>query len=793
MSDRVMTARVRAEVLNNGLDLVGFAPTSRWAKAPFLMSPGAILPGSRTVIVGAIHITDTWTEMGGEPEPQDRSPGGWMDQNSLLDRVAYRVVRLLEDHGYQAIAVASSNIWRYRRFEGIPSLFAPDLSHMHAAAAAGLAIIGWSGLAITPEFGPRVRYISIVTDAELDPTPLYSGPELCDLCMDCVRACPTFALSKDFNSPKPHVVEIEDKVFKYANKNAWRCAWAEHFNLDLNSETTKTVDHVDEEVILRETAEKGRRGHERGVCQKVCIPPHLRTDEPSFGRPEKKIAMRRINRRYPETMPTLRKIRDDLFAEAVRLGVDLAACGPLQAETKAGQLAVKDAPGMKTVLALAIRVPPEAVGPAAAAPDVQGVFGVGYARHMHHILLRLARRMEDYGYHAASYTGHLPPAHYPEVSEFAVMAGLGRLGADGVLETEEFGRNVLAGAITTDAPLDPSPEVSVAHPAPAARPAPRPARLRAELESVARENLVSLFGVAGAEVFDQLVADLRANVDERQLGERVVDDNPDYHGPYRPRVVRENVRLRLPRDLLPGARSVIVLGMHFPRAVMENAGNPERAQIGTYAFYQYETTFELRFAAVELVKKLNAAGYRALPTENLTGIGSLVDSHRGLLPDARCNALEAVAAGLGQLGRSGALLTPEYGPHQRLIAIVTDAELPRDAMQRGAWPCRDCRACVEACPMTALAVDHGFEVRVNGAKVWHPAIDRHRCDWSKRYALCKEEGPALIGNKTDVPKPEGNITIEMIAEGCAHRDPIMKSRPCILETCLKVCPAGRAG
>ena len=33
--------------------------------------------------------------------------------------------------------MASSNIWRYRAFEGVPSLFAPDLSHIHAAAASG--------------------------------------------------------------------------------------------------------------------------------------------------------------------------------------------------------------------------------------------------------------------------------------------------------------------------------------------------------------------------------------------------------------------------------------------------------------------------------------------------------------------------------------------------------------------------------------------------------------------------------------------------------------------------------
>ena len=75
------------------------------------------MPESKTVVVGAIHITDTWTEMGGEPGPQDQSPGGWMDKNSLMDRVAYKIVRLLNAEGHQAIAVASSNIWRYRQYE----------------------------------------------------------------------------------------------------------------------------------------------------------------------------------------------------------------------------------------------------------------------------------------------------------------------------------------------------------------------------------------------------------------------------------------------------------------------------------------------------------------------------------------------------------------------------------------------------------------------------------------------------------------------------------------------------
>ena len=800
MSDRVLTEQVRKLVLGQGMDLVGFGPVERWKNAPFLLSPKAILPESKTVIVGAIHITDTWTEMGGEPEPQDRSAGGWMDQNSFMDRVAYKTVRLLSERGHQAIAVASSNIWRYRDFPGIPSLFAPDLSHIHAATAAGLAEIGWSGLAITPEFGSRCRFISIVTDADLVPTPMYSGPALCDRCMDCVRTCPSAALRKDMNSSKPHRVEIGGRVFEYANKNIWRCAWAEHFNLDLNSRNLKEWDHIGEAEILLELREKGTRNHERGVCQKYCVPPHLRSKEPSFGRTDKLITQNRILRRYPENMPTLRKMRDDITAYAARFGIDVTAVAPLDPNTESGKLALSDAPGMCTVIALAMQIPEEVAKAANTESSLLDTYKYGsgfkmldpyrygYGFKLHHILLRVARMVEDYGYHAASYTGSLPPLKN-EATGFAVMAGLGTCDDHGHFTMPEFGENVFIGAVVTNAPLDPTPAgkgtaVVSSHPV-----KQTPKKLRSDLERLAGDNLVSLFGVAPVQRFDSIVEDLKRQVDEKQLGEAVVDKNPDYHGVYKPEVVIEPKKIQHPRDYMPEAKSVIVLGMNFPEALVKNAGLPETQQIGPYAFHQYQTAFELRFAACELASSLAKQGYKTYISENMLGIGSLVDSHRGFLPDARCNAIEAVAAGLGQLGKSGSLLTPEFGAHQRQIVIITDAELPADGLYQGESPCQDCKICVDLCPMDALGGD-AIALRIDGKVLTIPTVNRHRCDWSKKYALCSEEGPALIGNKTNVAKPEGMVTIETIAEAITGRDPIMKRRPCILETCLHKCPAG---
>ena len=385
MIDRVLTEAVRADILGSGMDLVGFAPATRWEHAPELLRPTAILPEARTVVVCGIHITDTWTEMGGEPEPQDASPGGWLDQNSLLDRVAYRTARLLHNAGRRAIAVASSNIWRYRSTPGLDAVFAPDLSHIYAAVAAGLGELGWHGLTITPEFGARCRFISIVTDAVLTPSPLYKGPPLCDLCMACVKACPTLSMSQDLGPTRE--LRIEDRVYRFSGKNLWRCAWAEHFNLDLRSERVRDPQTVDETSILDEMAQHGTRRHARGVCQKVCVPPHLRSDEPSFGRADKPITQRRINRRYPENMPTLRKVRDDITAAAVRRGAELSAAAPMEPDSDAGRRVMREAPGLHTLLAFAMHVPGEALDSREFPSDT--LYPVGWAcnRRMHHLLM----------------------------------------------------------------------------------------------------------------------------------------------------------------------------------------------------------------------------------------------------------------------------------------------------------------------------------------------------------------------------------------------------------------------
>jgi len=75
-------------------------------------------------------------------------------------------------------------------------------------------------------------------------------------------------------------------------------------------------------------------------------------------------------------------------------------------------------------------------------------------------------------------------------------------------------------------------------------------------------------------------------------------------------------------------------------------------------------------------------------------------------------SLKALAktAGLGWQGRSLLIISPEYGPLHRMIAILTD--LPLQITHPIKNECGNCQKCIEACPKNALTFvnfsDHPF-------------------------------------------------------------------------------------
>jgi epoxyqueuosine reductase QueG len=81
-----------------------------------------------------------------------------------------------------------------------------------------LGEIGLNGLFLTPEFGSRQRFHMILTDAEIEPTPLFEG-HICDACGKCAQSCPLGAI----NVEKTTEINICGKKMQVADINYEIC------------------------------------------------------------------------------------------------------------------------------------------------------------------------------------------------------------------------------------------------------------------------------------------------------------------------------------------------------------------------------------------------------------------------------------------------------------------------------------------------------------------------------------------------------------------------------------------
>jgi len=103
----------------------------------------------------------------------------------------------------------------------------------------------------------------------------------------------------------------------------------------------------------------------------------------------------------------------------------------------------------------------------------------------------------------------------------------------------------------------------------------------------------------------------------------------------------------------------------------------------------------------------------------------------------------AIAAGLGELGRNGLLVTREYGPRVRLAKVYTELELKYDKPKTfGVWEfCKSCKRCADHCPSEAIPHGEptleGNTISNNpGALKWY--IDPEKCHqfWDENGTDC---------------------------------------------------------
>jgi ferredoxin len=169
-------------------------------------------------------------------------------------------------------------------------------------------------------------------------------------------------------------------------------------------------------------------------------------------------------------------------------------------------------------------------------------------------------------------------------------------------------------------------------------------------------------------------------------------------------------------------RYAIVMGLEMDFAgIRKSPGHAASGATSTIYSKMAEVTSKL-------AKYIRGLGYPALPSGNDTGQ----------------NIPLAIDAGLGEIGRLGLLLTPEFGARQRICKVFTDLPLVADkpidfGMQRF---CETCLFCAHACPAQAIPRGERSLERTSisnrvGIKRWHVNVGKCFLFWvSNRGVDC---------------------------------------------------------
>ncbi len=185
-----LVTEVKQLALNNGMDLVGVASIDRFAAAPAGHHPEDILPSAKAVVVCARRIPN-----GVLDGPATAYHRAMEVVHAQLDFAAAQVALLLEQAGGRAIPVPADE--PYAHWEADRQYGRGDLSHKHAAQAAGLGRLGKNSLLITPQFGNRVHLVSVVTDIDISFDPLLAWEPCPRGCNLCKKACPVGAIGEN--------------------------------------------------------------------------------------------------------------------------------------------------------------------------------------------------------------------------------------------------------------------------------------------------------------------------------------------------------------------------------------------------------------------------------------------------------------------------------------------------------------------------------------------------------------------------------------------------------------------
>lgn len=172
-----------------------------------------------------------------------------------------------------------------------------------------------------------------------------------------------------------------------------------------------------------------------------------------------------------------------------------------------------------------------------------------------------------------------------------------------------------------------------------------------------------------------------------------------------------------PTYAMPGARSVVSYTIAFDYEIL--AKFMAKEHFDPFVRHKKELETLLYVVGDKLVAELESLGHRAM----VVSINSVYRPEPGVSDPSKARAMipdfslryGAIAAGLGRLGWSGNLMTPEHGATVVLGAVITDAILEQDPLLEEN-PCDKCMACVRVCPADMIKRQESVTVELFGLK-----------------------------------------------------------------------------
>jgi epoxyqueuosine reductase len=197
-----LTVDIKEFCIQKGAALAGIADLGPLKSGLTTDPPDLLEPYTAAISIALPLDMSSVAVMKGEPTPAYASD--CRDLNVRLNAITEVIVKHITGLGYRAEAVPASKKLVEGGTEG-------SISHKAIAVMAGLGWQGKSLLLVTPEYGPRVRLSSVLTDMPLKAdSPVKNR---CGSCTKCAEACPAGAIrnvNTDFHyASRDEAVDLE--------------------------------------------------------------------------------------------------------------------------------------------------------------------------------------------------------------------------------------------------------------------------------------------------------------------------------------------------------------------------------------------------------------------------------------------------------------------------------------------------------------------------------------------------------------------------------------------------------